>query len=149
MPDPSGFAMAKVGPPRPHPLFACHNYSGSVEGAWEQYLQELKLPPEFKVLGVNDYIFIEGYRKLRKAKDNGRLKNISLLLPVIELRLDKFGGSRSPLSKVNFHIIFSNEVEADLMRNNSSMHCGRITSSHLITQILKRRGKQSPRGRAL
>jgi hypothetical protein len=40
------------------------------------------------------------------------LKNISLILPVIELRVDMFGGS-DKLSRINFHAIFSDEVSAD------------------------------------
>src|SRR5450759_3131117 len=41
------------------------------------------------------------------ANEAGQLPNIDLLLPVIELRLDKFGGSRTGLSQVNFHVIFA------------------------------------------
>ena len=58
---------------------------------------------------------MDGYKRLRDDQKKGRLKNISLLLPIIELRLDKFGGSQSHLSKVNFHVIFSEEVHADLI----------------------------------
>ena len=38
-----------------------------------------------------------------------------LILPVIELRLDKFGGSRNHLSRVNFHIIFSDKLTPELI----------------------------------
>ena len=35
--------------------------------------------------GINDYIFIDGYERVRKAKlEQDRLKNIDLILPVIE-----------------------------------------------------------------
>jgi hypothetical protein len=91
-----------------------HNYTCDVP--WVQFLDELeKLPPEYKVLGINDYIFLDGYRKVVHAKNAGRLKNIDLILPVIELRLDKFGGSKSHLSRVNYHIIFSDKLGADLI----------------------------------
>jgi chorismate mutase len=73
------------------------------------------LPPEFKVLGINDYIFIDGYRRLLAEKKTGRLQNIDLLLPVIELRLDKFGGTASKLSRVNFHVIFSDALDPDVI----------------------------------
>ena len=64
--------------------------------AWDRFIKELRnLPPEFKVLGINDYIFIDGYKKLLEEKAKGNLPNIDLLLPVIELRLNKFGGSNS------------------------------------------------------
>lgn len=92
-------------------------YPGSGEDAWETYIADLEaLPADVKVLGINDYIFIDGYRRLRTAKlQQNRLKNIDLLLPVVELRLDKFGGTQGALSRVNFHVIFSDEVDPDLI----------------------------------
>jgi len=77
------------------PSSLVHNYPGtSPDDAWEAFLKDLEtLPPEFKAIGINDYIFIVGYERARKAKlEQGRLRNIDLLLPVIELRLDKFAG---------------------------------------------------------
>lgn len=75
------------------------------------------LPADFKVIGINDYIFIDGYERVRKAKlEQGRLKNIDLVLPVIELRLDKFAGvvkkdkddtySQSGWNRINLHVVF-------------------------------------------
>lgn len=100
------------------PLSVVHNYPGTPEEAWEAFLLDLEaLPSEFKVIGINDYIFIEGYERVRKAKiEQGRLKNIDLILPVIELRLDKFAGvvkkakdgsySQSDWNRINLHVIF-------------------------------------------
>ena len=83
-----------------------HNYGG--EDPWKRFITELEeLPPDFKVIGINDYLFLDGYRRVLAERNNGRLKNIDLILPVIELRLDKFGGSDNHLSRVNFYIIFS------------------------------------------
>ncbi len=99
------------------PSSIINHYSGSNQDEiWENYIQELEnLPSEIKVLGINDYIFIDGYRKVKQYKDNGRLSNIDLLLPVVELRLNKFGGTKNKLSRVNFHIIFSDQVEPDII----------------------------------
>jgi hypothetical protein len=95
------------------------NYGGNTDQAWEKYLQALEnLPPDVKVLGINDYIFIDGYRKVKKAKASGRLRNIGLILPVIELRLSKFGGTDSHLSRVNLHIIFSDLVDPDVIEDH-------------------------------
>lgn len=95
------------------------NYGGDTKEAWEKFFCDIEsLPPEFKVLGINDYIFVDGYRKVLKAKKKGRLQNIDLLLPVIELRLDKFGGSKSQLSRVNYHVIFSDEVSPDTIEHH-------------------------------
>lgn len=98
------------------PCSLVQNYGGNNDVAWEKFIADLEsLPSEFATIGINDYIFIDGYRKVLEFKRAGRLKNIGLILPVIELRLDKFGGSRSHLSRVNFHVIFSNELEPDLI----------------------------------
>ncbi len=100
------------------PASVVHNYTGSPD-AWTAFLDDLEaLPPEFKVLGINDYIFLDGYRRLLQEKKNERLKNIDLLLPVIELRLDKFGGSPGKLGKVNYHVIFSDELDPDVIEQH-------------------------------
>lgn len=86
-------------------------------GDWDKFITDIEnLPPEFKVIGINDYIFIEGYRRVLEEKAKGRFPNIDLFLPVIELRVDKFGGSKSKMSKINYHIIFSNEVTPDVIQ---------------------------------
>ncbi len=98
------------------PASIFQRYGGDTDQTWEKFLQDIeKLPDEFKVLGINDYIFIDGYKRLLKEKKQGRLKKIDLLLPIVELRLDKFGGTDSHLSKVNFHVIFSDEIEPELI----------------------------------
>lgn len=101
------------------PKSLVHNYPGATpDEAWEAFLTDLEaLPAEFAAIGINDYIFIDGYERARKAKlEQGRLKNIDLLLPVIELRLDKFAGvvkkekdgtySQSGWNRINLHVIF-------------------------------------------
>ncbi|WP_153098920.1 TrlF family AAA-like ATPase [Paraburkholderia hayleyella] len=100
------------------PSSVVHNYPGTDDEAWDAFLLDLEaLSPEFKVIGINDYIFIDGYERVRKAKfEQGRLKNIDLILPVIELRLDKFAGvvkkdkdgtySQSGWNRINLHIVF-------------------------------------------
>lgn len=94
------------------------HYGGSDADVWDKFIDALsKLPPEFKVLGINDYIFLDGYKKVLAAKAAGKLPNIELLLPVIELRLDKFGGSKSRLSRVNYHVIFSDEIKPDIIES--------------------------------
>lgn len=89
-------------------------YGGETDEAWEKYVEDLqRLPPEFKVIGVNDYIFLDGYKRLKAEKTAGRLPNIDLLLPVIELRIDRFAGTEGHLSRVNYHVIFSDELRLD------------------------------------
>jgi ABC-type lipoprotein export system ATPase subunit len=96
------------------PASLVHEYEGA--DPWPQFLDDLeKLPPEFRVIGINDYLFLDGYRRILEERKKGRLTNIDLILPVIELRLDKFGGSQGHMSRVNYHIIFSDELGPDLI----------------------------------
>ena len=117
--DPAGSTWKKWDLHVHTPSSIVHNYPGAnPDEAWEAFLQDLEaLPSEFKVIGINDYIFIDGYERARKAKlEQGRLKNIDLLLPVIEIRLDKFAGvvkkekdgtySQSAWNRINLHVIF-------------------------------------------
>jgi len=101
------------------PASLVHNYKMNEKNddVWECYIQDLEsLPPDIKVLGINDYIFIDGYRKVLDYKKRGRLPNIDLILPVIELRLAKFAGNKQ-FKRINYHIIFSNEISADIIQS--------------------------------
>lgn len=119
-----------------------HCYGSAGVDVWDKYIEALsKLPPEFKVLGINDYIFLDGYKKVLTAKAAGKLPNIELLLPVIELRLDKFGGSKSGLSRVNYHVIFSNEINPDIIE---SQFLSALCSKYVLTpefETLRTSGK--------
>jgi len=86
-------------------------YGGDNPEAWEKFIADLEsLPSDFKVIGINDYIFIDGYKEVLKYKAKGRLVNIDLILPVIELRIDKFASlGDEAWKKVNLHVIFSTE----------------------------------------
>ena len=99
------------------PCSIVQGYGANTDAVWDRFLSDLEnLPPEFKVIGINDYIFVDGYERVRKAKRAGRLQNIDLILPVVELRLDKFAGvvtrnrdgsySRSDWNRINLHVIF-------------------------------------------
>ena len=114
MNDPSGSTWRKWDLHVHTPASIVHQYDG--EDPWPRFLNELEsLPPDFKVIGINDYIFLDGYRRILAERAAGRLHNIDLFLPVIELRLDKFGGSSHSLSRVNYHIIFSDEISPDII----------------------------------
>jgi energy-coupling factor transporter ATP-binding protein EcfA2 len=108
-----------------------HEYSSDGADVWDKFIEALsKLPPDFKVLGINDYIFLDGYKKVLAAKAAGKLPNIDLLLPVIELRLDKFGGSKSALSRVNYHVIFSDKIKPEIIE---SQFLSALCSKYVLT----------------
>ncbi len=82
-------------------------------GDWDRFLTEIEsLPPEFKVIGINDYLFLDGYKRIIAEKASGRLQNIELFLPVVEFRIKKFAGVEFGLAeRINLHVIFSNELD--------------------------------------
>lgn len=89
------------------PASIVQHYGANTSETWERFVLELEsLPPDLSVIGVNDYLFLDGYKKLLEFKAAGRLRNIELLLPVVELRLSHFGGTRSSWSRVNLHVLF-------------------------------------------
>lgn len=92
------------------PISIVQNYGGNTDANWEKFISDLEsLPDEFKVIGINDYFFIDGYIKVLNYKKEGRLKNIDLILPVIEFRTSTFTGTDGRLKKINFHVIFADE----------------------------------------
>lgn len=129
------------------PSSIIHNYGANTDDIWEKFISDLeKLPRDFKVIGINDYIFVDGYERILNAKQNqGRLANIDLLLPIVEFRLDKFAGvvkkdkdgsySRSDWNRINLHIIFD-QLDPEIIRQqflSSLVPCYHLIpdSSHL------------------
>lgn len=101
----------------PESIVNCFLGSSSTE-KWERFLTDLEaLPAEFKVLGINDYFFLDGYRRVCEEKRKGRLANIDCVFPVIELRLRDFCGTDSGLQKINMHVIFSDELGPDIIES--------------------------------
>ncbi len=57
--------------------------------AWEDYLARLETSePRLEAIGVTDYYGVDSYRTVLDFKRQGRLQNVSLIFPNIELRLD-------------------------------------------------------------
>lgn len=84
------------------------------EEQWENFINGLEnLPQDIKVIGINDYLFLDGYKEVLKYKDAGRLPNIELILPVVEFRLKEFVGNEQ-LKKINYHIIFADRDILDI-----------------------------------
>jgi AAA domain, putative AbiEii toxin, Type IV TA system len=79
----------------------------SESDAWERYLDALeRASPMLRAIGVTDYCSIETYKRLKAAKDQGRLKDCDLLFPNVELRLD-LGTKKG--NQVNIHLLVSPE----------------------------------------
>ena len=77
------------------------------ERGWPDYLLRLETcDPVIKALGVTDYYLTDRYSRVCDEKTNGRLKNVELVFPNIELRLD-VGTIRGRW--VNVHLLVSPE----------------------------------------
>jgi len=80
------------------------------EPNWEPFLKKLE-SLDIAVIGITDYFTIEGYKCLKKFKEQGRLQNIYTILPNIEFRLKTIVSGRNGAEKrLNIHVIFSDEV---------------------------------------
>lgn len=120
------------------PFSHTSEYSGdTIEEKWENFITGLEgLPEDIKVIGINDYLFLDGYKEVIKYKDSGRLKNIELILPVIELRLKEFVGYEH-LQKINYHIVFAErEVLSSEIIEAQFLSCFRV-SCNLNTDDVK------------
>jgi len=114
------------------------NYGGDTPENWEKYITDLEsLDPDVKVLGINDYLFIDGYRKVKQFKEKGRLPNIETIFPVVELRIEKFGNlsSKDPFSRINLHVIFSENTDANVIE---SQFLNAIQSKYHLEQDKKK-----------
>lgn len=76
---------------------------------WGKYIDELNKISDISVIGITDYFTIDGYKKVLEYREKGGLQNFGLIIPNIEFRLGKFVGDR----RLNYHLIFSNEIGAD------------------------------------
>lgn len=96
------------------------SYVNSFNG-WDSYikkLNEVTKRKDIKVLGLTDYFSVDGYEEIT-TKYQGQIENIELILPNIEFRLDNIvyrRGSREP-KRLNFHVIFSNEIAVQDIRS--------------------------------
>lgn len=97
------------------PLSVLNNqYPKNSDGSpkWDEFINKLEEINNVSVIGITDYFFIDGYKKILEFKKNGRLNNFNLVLPNIELRLDTFV-VRNKSKDINFHIIFSDELQIE------------------------------------
>jgi energy-coupling factor transporter ATP-binding protein EcfA2 len=73
---------------------------------WESYLATLEtIAPKIRAIGITDYYVTDTYEELVRRKAAGRLPDVDLLFPNIELRLDVSAKS----GFVNIHLLVSSE----------------------------------------
>lgn len=110
------------------PLSYLDNQFGDDFDKYVMQLFKMALEKDIAAICITDYFTIEGYKKLRNEylNNNGKMKELGfgddeikktrqiLILPNIEFRLNKLVGS----SRINFHVIFSDEVEINDIEEN-------------------------------
>jgi hypothetical protein len=75
-------------------------------GPWESYLQTLEaLTPKIEAIGVTDYYVTETYEEVLRFHRRGRLPDVQLIFPNVEMRLDV--AARTGF--VNIHLLVSPE----------------------------------------
>jgi hypothetical protein len=75
------------------------------KGDWERYLTSIETTsPPVRALGVTDYLSIGTYRRVQEWKAKGRLRNVELLFPNVEFRLDIKTEKKKP---INIHLLFA------------------------------------------
>lgn len=100
------------------PASIIQHYGPPNDETWEVFIADLEsLPEEFSVIGINDYIFLDGYRRVLEYKQAGRLKNMDLILPVIELRVEHWAGVEK-WKNINYHVLFSDQIDPDHIQGN-------------------------------
>lgn len=99
------------------PASIVQQYGSETDEVWARFIDELEaLPADITVIGINDYWFLDGYKRVLQARESGRLKNLEAIFPVVEVRLDQFGGTAGKLSRVNGHVIFDPDLDPDLIQ---------------------------------
>lgn len=105
--DPRGSVWRRWDPHIHAPGTALNNQFGGTS-AWEPYLVALEQSePRIEALGVTDYYSIDDYEIILGHKAAGRLPDVGILFPNVELRLPTATGSDHP---VNIHLLVSPEA---------------------------------------
>ncbi|SYZ71924.1 putative ATPase involved in DNA repair [Candidatus Zixiibacteriota bacterium] len=125
------------------PQSIVQQYGGDTPEIWNQFVAKISsLPSEVKVLGICDYLFIDGYEKLKARKSE--FPNIALLIPNIEFRLDTFAGTTNSKRRHNFHVLFDTSVSIPDIREQL-LNC--LSKGYHITD--KSEWQQTPTVRSL
>jgi hypothetical protein len=75
------------------------------DNAWEQFLTRVETSvPRIRALGITDYYSVDVYEEVLAQRKAGRLPEVDLIFPNVELRYGIGTGKGSP---INFHLLVS------------------------------------------
>jgi hypothetical protein len=110
------------------PKSIIQDYGGDSAAAWDAFVQAIAgLPPEVKVIVINDYLFCDGYEHLLNRR--AEIPNIEMILPNIEFRLNTFSGTANNAKRHNFHVLFDPSVD---IRDIREQLLGGLSSGYKI-----------------
>ena len=123
------------------PKSICQNYGGDKKEVWDKFIDKLEnLPEDVEVIGINDYYFIDGFKKIIEYKKKGKLSRFKKIFPVLEFRIDTFStATGSKFQKINLHILF------DLDEKNIEVEIEKVQKEFIeqipITKLEKHKTK--------
>ncbi|MFA6295390.1 MAG: hypothetical protein WC666_03125 [Candidatus Paceibacterota bacterium] len=110
------------------PKSIIQEYGGDTDIVWNKFIQTIaSLSPEVKVIGINDYLFCDGYEILLSRR--AEIPNIELIIPNIEFRLNTFSGTANNTKRHNFHVLFDPSVD---IRDIREQLLGGLSSGYKI-----------------
>src|SRR5665213_2390067 len=126
-----------------------NNEFGTDFDNYAKILFERAIADGIAVIGITDYFTIEGYKKLRDLVDDverldtllgtdlANQARLILLLPNIEFRTSDVIRGHDGDAKVNFHIIFSDEVDPRDIEENflPSISRGSTSSENMMWKL--------------
>lgn len=84
---------------------------GDDDAKWDAYVTTLESLGNYGALGITDYFGLDGYLRCLSYKNAGRLANVGVLLPNIELRITPVTASEKA---INLHVIACPSIAAEL-----------------------------------
>lgn len=90
------------------------------EAIWDRYITELESLDDIACVGITDYFSVDGYKRVRhEMEENGRLDNLDLVIPNVELRINNIVESRKSGTgdAIEVHVLFSDELTPSIIEN--------------------------------
>ena len=87
-----------------------------IDSTWDRYVDEIESKAKqtgIAAIGITDYFFIEGYKRVRSYQQQGRLGDL-FLFPNVEFRINRFIKGK----RLNAHVIFSPQLSPDLIEEH-------------------------------
>ncbi len=83
--------------------------SDQFDNDWDGYIDRIeKAQPTVRAIGATDYFCIQSYRRFRDCKRSGRLRDVALIFPNVEMRLTVETEQRRG---INVHLLFAPDEE--------------------------------------